>query len=79
MEPRAPEPPAGSFNVWTVTEVAQFLRVTTKTVYGLAGRGELPSFRVGRVLRFRESDIASFVDRQIHLGLGQAAEIATSE
>ncbi len=41
----------------TVREVAACLRVTTKTVYELARKGELPSFRVGRSVRFLHAQI----------------------
>jgi len=51
--------------VLTVQEVADYLRVTTKTVYGLARGGDLVSFRVGRAMRFRRSDIEAFVGAQL--------------
>lgn len=47
--------------VLTVAEVALYLRVTTKTVYTLVREGHLPSFRVGRALRFRRAAIEAFV------------------
>jgi excisionase family DNA binding protein len=49
--------------VLTVPEVARYLRVTTKTVYGLLKRGELASFRVGRVVRCRRADVDHFIAR----------------
>lgn len=52
-------------DVLTVSEVAGYLRVTTKTVYGLARGGELQSFRVGRAMRFRRRDIEAFVAAQL--------------
>lgn len=48
-------------DVMTVREVAAYLRVTTKTVYDLARKGELPSFRVGRSVRFLHTEIERFV------------------
>lgn len=57
MEPAADSLPP----VLTVPEVAEFLRVTPKTVYGLVKRGELPSFRVGRTLRCRREDVQQFI------------------
>lgn len=47
--------------VLTVTEVADVLRVTPKTVYALIKRGELPSFRIGRAVRCREDDVERFI------------------
>lgn len=48
----------------TVNEVAELLKVSDKTVRRLATRGELPSFRVGAQLRFRRTDIDTWVDAQ---------------
>lgn len=38
--------------VATAQDVAEMLQVSTDTVYRLAARGELPSFRIGVALRF---------------------------
>lgn len=38
--------------ILTIAEVAELLRVHPMTVYRMIRQGELPSFRVGRVLRF---------------------------
>lgn len=64
MESRGTSSPGNPLAVWTVDEVAEFLRVTTKTVYSLASRGEIASFRVGRVLRFRNIDVLQFAAGQ---------------
>lgn len=48
--------------VLTVPEVAAYLRVTTKTVYGLVKQGRLRSFRVGRVMRFHRTDFETFIE-----------------
>ena len=48
-------------SVLTVPEVADYLRVTTKTVYALIKRGELTSFRIGRALRCRRVDLQTFI------------------
>lgn len=47
--------------ILTVPEVAKYLRVTAKTVYGLVRKGELRSFRVGRAVRVRRDDVEHFV------------------
>lgn len=59
-------PATTSEDVLTVPEVAEYLRVTTKTVYALIQRGALPSFRVGRVLRCRRCDVMNFIEGGIH-------------
>ena len=41
-----------SRDVWTVDEVAAYLRLHPGTVYRLIGRGQLPAFKVGNDWRF---------------------------
>ncbi len=46
-------------------EAAKMLGVSSRTVIKLAERGELPGFRVGKLWKFRPSDIRDFIERQI--------------
>jgi excisionase family DNA binding protein len=46
-------------------EAAKMLGVTARTVTRLAERGEIPGFRVGRLWKFRRSDIQEYIERQI--------------
>lgn len=39
------------------------LSLSVRTVRYLASRGELPAVRIGRALRFTETDVAAFIDR----------------
>ena len=41
------------------------LGVSSRSVIKLAERGELPGFRVGKLWKFRPSDIRDFIERQI--------------
>ena len=50
--------------IMTVREVADFLKVTERTIYRLASKGEIPSFKVGGSWRFRRSDLAAWMERQ---------------
>ena len=50
-------------DVLTVEEVADWLRIGVKTAYRLAQRGELPSMKIGRVLRFRRVDVEAHLER----------------
>ena len=43
--------------VMTVSEVAEYLRLNPQTVYRKAKAGELPALRIGRVIRFRRSEL----------------------
>lgn len=49
----------------TVTQVAELLQLSEKTVYRLAQRGELPAFKVGGSWRFRRNDIDARVAEQV--------------
>ena len=41
----------------TVPDVAELLKLSAKSVYRLAQRGELPGFKAGGTWRFRRRDI----------------------
>jgi len=47
--------------LWTVAEVAAYLKVHPKSIYDLAGRGKLPCVRIGCRLRFIPSDLHRWV------------------
>ena len=49
--------------LWTVSEVAEFLSRSKRSVYQLAAAGELPALRFGGHLRFDPADIRSWVRR----------------
>lgn len=50
--------------ILTLAEVAQLLKVTDKTVYSLAQKGELPGFKVGGQWRFKRVDIDTWIEEQ---------------
>jgi excisionase family DNA binding protein len=53
----------------TVREVADFMRVSTMTIYRLIGAGSLPAVRVGRRYRIRDTDMHRYLeDRYIRAG-----------
>ncbi|HUK77180.1 MAG TPA: helix-turn-helix transcriptional regulator [Thermoleophilia bacterium] len=49
-------------DVLTAQEVASILQVSRNTVYGLARAGTLPSYNVGRKLRFSLEDVQTYID-----------------
>jgi excisionase family DNA binding protein len=53
----------------TVGEVAAYLKVHPKTIYRLAKRKELPSFRIGREYRFRLSEIDEWITKRARASL----------
>jgi excisionase family DNA binding protein len=56
--------------VLTADEAAALLRVSTKTVLGLARDGSLPGEKVGRAWRFLKTDVLAFVGGSRDGGVG---------
>jgi excisionase family DNA binding protein len=48
--------------LWTVEEVAHYLRVKPGTVRAMARRGELPAIKVGRIWRFKADKIETLLE-----------------
>jgi excisionase family DNA binding protein len=48
---------------YTVSQVAQLLQLTEMTIYRMVAREELPCYRIGRLKRFRHSDIEAFLEQ----------------
>ncbi len=46
----------------TIAEAASYLRVSLRTAYGLAERGELPTVRVGGQYRILRDELAEWLD-----------------
>ena len=51
-----------SEDILTIRDVAEYLKVTEKTVYGLAQKGRLPGFKVGGQWRFKREDIDQWIE-----------------
>ncbi len=47
-----------------VRVAARLLSVCERTVWNMAKRGELPSLRIGRAVRFSVDDIKAWIQRQ---------------
>ena len=45
--------------ILTIEEVARYLRVSERTVYEWAQKGEIPAGKIGTVWRFKKDDIES--------------------
>ena len=51
--------------LWTVADVSKYLGVPAQTIYDWRLRGYGPTaFKVGRHLRYRESDVMAWLDEQ---------------
>lgn len=47
--------------LWTVTDLAENLQVSDKTIYDWVHKREIPFQKVGRLLRFRPSEITKWL------------------
>jgi len=52
--------------ILTIVEVADYLKVTERTIYRLAGAQKIPSFKVGGSWRFSKSEIDEWIRQQSH-------------
>lgn len=43
-------------------DAAQFLGIGVRTLYRFIDQGELPAYRIGRVIRLREQDVLAYID-----------------
>jgi len=48
----------------SVDDVANFLGVKRDTVYKLINRNSLPGFKIGRLWKFRQREVDSWLDKQ---------------
>lgn len=62
-EPKIPTL-ADDEEVWTVRDLAKYLRCHSSTLYRLVQRCEIPHFRLGTDIRFRRSVIKQWLDKQ---------------
>jgi len=54
-----------SGELMTVEEVAEYLRVSPKTVYDWAQKGRIPAGKIGNTWRFRRKDVEEWVARRL--------------
>jgi excisionase family DNA binding protein len=50
--------------ILTIRQVADYLKVTERTIYRLAAAKKIPAFKVGGTWRFRKADIDSWIAAQ---------------
>lgn len=51
-------------DIFTIRELATYLKLAEKTAYRLASEGKLPGFKVGGSWRFRKSEVDSWIQTQ---------------
>ena len=52
-------------DILTIDEVAKYLRVSERTVYEWAQKGEIPSGKIGTVWRFKKSELEQWVNDRL--------------
>lgn len=52
-------------DILTIEEVAKYLRVSDRTVYDWAQKGEIPAGKIGTVWRFKKSEIEHWVNDRL--------------
>lgn len=67
MDTAAPPPPD---RLLTCQEVADQLRISTRTLFNLAVRGELKPVHIGRAVRYRARDIGYYLDELSFMEMG---------
>lgn len=58
--------------ILTIKQVADYLKVTERTIYRLAAAKKIPAFKVGGTWRFRKVDIDGWIAAQSKSAEGQA-------
>jgi excisionase family DNA binding protein len=59
--------------ILTIREVADYLKVTERTIYRLAAAKKMPAFKIGGSWRFSRQDIDSWIKQQSMEGLDARA------
>ncbi len=59
---------SGLKDIFTLDELAAYLKVGKRTLYRLAAQGEIPAFKVGGTWRFRQSEIDRLINNQSQPG-----------
>jgi nitrogen PTS system EIIA component len=66
-----------SDDILTIEEVAKYLRVSERTVYDWAQKGEIPAGKIGTVWRFKKDEIEKWVNERLTSSVraGQNAQL----
>lgn len=51
-------------DILTIKEVAEYLKLTERTLYRLVQDGQVPGFKVGNSWRFKRGDIERWIEDQ---------------
>ena len=68
--------PSGD-KVFTIPEVAAYLKISKSKIYYLVSQKQIPHLKVGRNVRIRESDLQNWLELQIEQGSTNFQDFAT--
>ena len=60
--------------ILTIKQVANYLKVTERTIYRLAAAKKIPAFKVGGTWRFPRADIDNWIKQQSSVDQGDGAK-----
>ena len=60
-------------DILMIKDVAEYLKVTERTIYRLAAAKKIPAFKVGGSWRFSRADIDAWIKEQSAVDTGRAA------
>ncbi len=56
-------------DILMIKDVAEYLKVTERTIYRLAAAKKIPAFKVGGSWRFSRADIEAWIKQQSTVGI----------
>lgn len=65
---------SSSTEILTIKQVADYLKVTERTIYRLAAAKQIPAFKVGGSWRFSRADIDRWIKQQSMEGLATGGD-----
>ena len=60
--------------IFTIKEIAEYLKVTERTIYRLAAAKQMPAFKIGGSWRFSRQDIDGWIKQQSAEIIGEKAD-----
>ena len=69
--PDARRPRAGLGEILTLSEVAEYLKISMKTAYGMARSDDFPAFKAGKHWRVPRAELGAWVARRSQRSRGQ--------
>ncbi len=63
-------------DILTIEEVAKYLRVSERTVYDWAQKGEIPAGKIGTVWRFKKTEVENWVNARLSSDLNEQNQLS---